>query len=163
VTSIGISAFDTGANLLTGTLRLSNNLVTIGNYAFIECQGLIGDLTLPNTLTHLGTGAFDGCGFNGQLTLPTSSNFTEIPMYAFHDTPFSGTLVIPNNIIKIYNYAFSGCTNFDTILCYYDTAPENFDSFSFDGLGESGTVIDGGNMTSATLLEFLKTKGLPSG
>lgn len=45
----------------------------IGKYAFKDCDGLTGDLEIPNTVTSIGDGAFYGCsGFTGSLSIPNS-------------------------------------------------------------------------------------------
>ena len=45
----------------------------IGNYVFYGCSRLIGDLTIPNSVTEIGAYAFYNCGgLNGNLTLPTN-------------------------------------------------------------------------------------------
>jgi hypothetical protein len=162
VTSIETDALSSGNAYLTGTLRLSNNLETIGEFAFQSCGVLTGALTLPNSLTSLGDYAFEKSGFDGQLTLPNSSSFIEIGAGAFMDNVFSGTLAIPNYITKIEEDAFHGCTGFDTILGYYNTVSlSNIDVQAFSGLNSNGIVINSGSVSSADFFAFLTTRGLP--
>lgn len=94
-------------NGLTGPLTLPEGLISIGQQAFEGCSGLTGDLFLPDSLTSLGTHVFDGCsGLNGSLRLPDNAAFTKIPEYAFQKCMFTGTLTIPPSVTSIGASAF---------------------------------------------------------
>lgn len=97
-------AFYSNASM-SGTIQLSEKLMTIGSQAFEGCSSLTGDLTLPDSLTTMGGNAFNGCkGLTGKLTL--SENMTVIPNYAFKDCYFTGNLKIPGCVTKIADSAF---------------------------------------------------------
>ncbi|RHP30034.1 leucine-rich repeat protein [Lachnotalea sp. AF33-28] len=92
---------------LTGPLTLPDGLISIGQQAFEGCSGLTGDLLLPDSLTSLGIHAFNGCsGLNGSLRLPDNAAFTKIPDYAFYKCMFTGTLTIPSSVTSIGASAF---------------------------------------------------------
>ena len=105
----------TGSITLPSTVTNNNVTYTvkaIGDYAFYECSGLTGTLTIPNTVTTIGDDAFNGCsGFTGSLTIPNS--VTSIGQYAFyHCTGFNGSLLIGNYVTTIGSGAFEECTGF---------------------------------------------------
>ena len=69
---------------------IPNSVTTIGDYAFVECCGLIS-ITIPNSVTPIGDYAFAGC-----------SGLTSI--------------TIPNSVTSIGNNAFKGCNRLTTLF-----------------------------------------------
>ena len=112
VTEIGHHAFY-DCNNFTQELILSENLKTIGSYAFAGCSGFSeGNLTIPNSVTVIGIGAFSDCSsFRKELKL--SENLTKIGKDVFKNCKcLSGDLTIPNSVTEIGNGAFSNCSSF---------------------------------------------------
>ena len=110
VTEIGHHAFY-DCNNFTQELILSENLKTIGSYAFAGCSGFSeGNLTIPNSVTVIGIGAFSDCSsFRKELKL--SENLTKIGKDVFKNCKcLSGDLTIPNSVTEIGNGAFSECS-----------------------------------------------------
>ena len=63
-------------------LRLNGGITRIGAYAFYQCGGITGSLTIPEGVTAIGEGAFYQCeGLTGDLTIP--DGVTEIGDDAF--------------------------------------------------------------------------------
>ena len=91
------------------TLTIGDNLERIPAYVFYA-SGFTGSLTIPNSVTSIGEGAFRGChGFTGSLIIPNS--VTSIGSVAFMDcSGFTGSLTIPNSVISIGSGAFYGCS-----------------------------------------------------
>ena len=110
VTEIGKEAFY-DCNGLTGNLILPNTIDTIRNSAFRGCGSLVGDLVLPNSIRFIGASAFRGCyGLEGSLSLPNT--LSVISYGTFRGCGFSGSLSIPNSVVEIWAEAFYGCSGF---------------------------------------------------
>ncbi|MDE6067188.1 MAG: leucine-rich repeat protein [Duncaniella sp.] len=110
VTSIDDFAFP-GGSALSGSLTIGNSVTYIGRGAFSGCN-FSGSLTIGNSVTSIGSNAFSGCrGFTGSLTIPNS--VTSIGGYAFKGcSGFTGSLTIPNSVTSIGDYAFNDCSGF---------------------------------------------------
>lgn len=108
------------------TLNIQNGVTTIGDYAFYECSGISGNLSLPDSITNIGNYAFESCsGFFGKLTFP--QNLKTIGYNAFRDcNGFTGDLVIPDGVTSIGGSAFERCSGFNGTL----TLPSNIDMVS---------------------------------
>ena len=111
ITYIGEWAF-LNCERLTGNLILPSSLTGIGENAFYECKGLTGDLTLPVSLISIGREAFYNCsGFTGSLTFP--AGLTTIGERAFYTcSGFTGSLTLPAGLTTIGEGAFDFCYGF---------------------------------------------------
>ena len=115
--SIGNRAFY-GCSGFTGNLTLPYTVQTIGDYAFYNCTGFNGTLTLSSNLVSIGNYAFTGysdnaytgLNFTGTLTLP--NKLTSIGNYAFRNCKKFTKLIIGSKVETIGNYAFASCTGF---------------------------------------------------
>lgn len=83
-------------------------VVRIGASAFEGCDGLTGDLIIPDTVTEIGSMAFKDCKFTGSLTL--SDSLVRIENAAFYMTEFSGELKLPDTLEHIGKEAFKNGT-----------------------------------------------------
>lgn len=94
---------------LVSSISLSPKLVIIGDEAFNECTSLTGTLSLPETITYIGSRAFSNCNFTGELHLPNS--LTYIGEYeAFSNAGnYIGGLRIPDKIKVIPQRSFFRC------------------------------------------------------
>ena len=116
VTEIGDYAFSGfGSEGAPGTLSLPDGLKTIGTGAFSDASHFIGTLSIPDSVEAIGGRAFSlASGFNA-LKLPANEKYTKIEEKTFgcsayyDEMGFTGTLVIPDNITEIGDYAFGRC------------------------------------------------------
>jgi len=93
---------------ITGTLTLPDSLTYIGDGAFIQATGLTGTLTLPNSLTYIGDESFLRCKFTGYLNLLILTQSPTLQLGTFGFCNFT-TLSLPNT--ATYNsFPFESCS-----------------------------------------------------
>ena len=103
---IGFHAFYNCRNLY-GELHLPSQLEYIGYGAFEECKNLTGSLEIPQSVTELYGQCFDGCNFNGTLTL--HDGITVIGYRAFAFNSLKGELKLPKGLVMIGDDTFNSC------------------------------------------------------
>ena len=155
VNSIGIFAFN-GCTGLTGQLIIPDSVQIIGSYAFSSCVGLTS-LTIGQSVSSIGECAFAGCsqisvlyyqadscsfnngwdiryntfyGCNNLTELSIGENVKSIPSLAFYYTSIAGTVTIPRSIKRIGDYAFSNCSELDSLIFNADSCVNAYNAFS---------------------------------
>ena len=111
VTTIGLGVFDGSYyGNITGekgglTFADGSQLTEIGEAAFQNCQNLTGELKLPDTVETIGSLAFKGNGFTGELKLP--ANLKELGESAFENcSMLTGRITFPSNMSTIHSTVF---------------------------------------------------------
>ncbi len=139
ITSIGSYAF-AGCGLLSD-LALPLSLLSIGNGSFSGCSHFTGSLTIPNLVTSIGSSAFDGCsGFYGGLSI--GSGIKSIGNYTFNGcTGLTGDLTIPNTVTSLGTYAFQNCSGFNGTLSLSNTLTTVSD-YAFAGCSQLSGKIE---------------------
>lgn len=105
VTEIGEDVFNDCINL--ENINISKNVVSIGKYAFRDCKK-IKEAILPDTLKTMDTGAFYGC--SSLKTVAFGNSLEAIPHSAFNGCRIN-SVIIPDSVKSIGNYAFDGYIN----------------------------------------------------
>ena len=149
---------DTAISTTLTSITLPNSIVTISDYAFVECSGLtsisipssvkeigvmalagtgLTSITIPNNVTSLGYGVLGDC--RSLITVSLGTGITELPENCFADCSVLATVNIPTSVTLIGVQAFAGCSKLTTI-----TIPSSVTSIGARAFAPSG-------LTSATI------------
>ena len=110
VTSIGEFAFEYSKFT---EISIPNSVTSIGSGAFFDCQGLTS-VTIPNSVTSIGESAFEFCFKLTSITIPNS--VTSIGSRAFFDCQGLTSVTIPNSVTSIGDSAFGDCDGLESII-----------------------------------------------
>ena len=99
-------------NKLVTSLIIPNNVTSIGAGAFEGCTGLTS-VTIGNRVTSIGGYAFLGCTGLTSVTIPDS--VTDIGIQAFEDCTGLTSVTIPDSVTSIGMHAFQGCSGLTSI------------------------------------------------
>ena len=95
-----------------GDVSIPNSVTSIGSSAFYDCDGLTS-VTIPNSVTSIGERAFYNCSGLTSITIPNS--VTTIGGNAFFRCTGLTSVTIPNSVTSIGDWAFSDCTRLTSI------------------------------------------------
>ena len=112
VTTIGNHAFSDCEHL--SSVKIGNNVATIEPYAFMMCFDL-SSVIMSESISYIGEGAFDDCSSLSSIT-------------------------IPSQVTNIGNFTFSGCRNLSAIY-NYATIPQPTTSLAFTNVDKSKCVL----------------------
>lgn len=129
---IGTMPENTTLEIKPGTTGISQCFASAEGADFSWCPNLIG-VTLPESITNIGMGAFLGCVNLRQINIP--SGVTAIEASAFRDCSLK-SIVLPDSVTTIGANAFSGCSSLESIT-----------------LPDSVTTIEAGTFSSCKALE----------
>lgn len=141
------------------TLVIGNSVESIPDYIFSDV-GFTGNLIIPNSVTSIGKGAFQGCnGFTGELVIPNS--VSSIGGLAFYRcSGFSGKLIIPHSVNLIGGGAFENCIGLSSVIL-----PNTLTSIkneTFYGCSGLTSIIIPSSITSIETSAFRNCSGLTS-
>ena len=125
------------------SITIPNSVTSIGGGAFSGCSSLTS-VTIPNSVTSIGTYAFQGCSSLSSVTIP--NNVTSIEAGAFSGCSSLTSVTIPNNVTSIGSSAFSGCSSLTSV-----TIPNSVTSigdYAFDGCSGLTSVTIPNSVTS---------------
>jgi hypothetical protein len=134
VQSIGGGVFASCANLASISVENGNSYFDSRN----NCNAIIDSYSntlvsgckntvIPNSVTKIGSSAFEGCSGLTSVTIPNS--VTTIENGAFYKCTGLTSLTIPSSVTSIGNYAFSGC-NIKSLETHYKTLNNEIISLS---------------------------------
>ena len=113
-------------NTNVASIKIPGSVTSIGERSFSGCSGLIS-VTIPNSVTSIGNYAFSNC--NGLTSVNITdlvswckinfNNYNSNPLYYAKHLYLNGNevenLVIPNEITRINNLAFYGCSGLTSV------------------------------------------------
>ena len=140
VTSIKYGAFE-GCSMHSVTIP--NSVTSIGTYAFYSCSSLTS-VTIPDGVTSIGSGAFWRCSSLTSITIP--DGVTSIEGYSFSGCSSLTSITIPDGVTSIGNYAFNECSSLTSV-----TIPEGVTSIgddAFSGCSSLTSVTIPNSVTS---------------
>lgn len=128
VTSIGGFAFSVCKGLTN--VIIPDGVISIGQSVFEDCENL-ESIEIPDSVTSIGSSAFGGCrkldsvyisDLAAYLNIDIAGNSnTSNPMYYanklyINNEMLVGTVIIPDGIVKIPDFAFEGCDSLENII-----------------------------------------------
>ena len=109
-------------NLLS--ITIPNSVTSIGKGAFFGCSSL-SSITIPNNVTSIGEYAFYDCSSLASVIIGNSVK--SIGNDAFYNCSFLTTITIPNSVTSIGNYVFSSCSSLTSV-----TIPNSVTSIGYN-------------------------------
>ena len=143
---------------------LKSVTVTGGNIlrgAFYNCSGLTS-ITIPDSVTSIGSSAFSGCSGLTSITIPNS--VTSIGNYAFAYCRGLTSITIPDSVTSIGPDAFYNCTGLTTVNWNATecTSAGSDSDYIFGGCSNLATVNIGDNVKIIPSYAFSGCTGLTS-
>lgn len=112
ITKICASAFYDCENLESVSFEEGSNLKTIDYYGFYKCTSL-KEISLPDTLSSIGSHCFQGCSSLESVKLPDGLKCVEY--CAFKDCSSLKYIEIPDSVKELSSGAFVRCTSLEYI------------------------------------------------
>ena len=153
VNALGNSLFYRAYNNILTKVTIPNSVTSIGSGAFSGCTSLT-KVTIPNSVTNIANSVFLGCSNLTRVTIPSS--VTSIEGFAFRSCTSLSSVAIPESTTNIGENAFrqSGITNI--------TIPNNISSIGTDAFN-SCTNLTSLTFKGKTLAEVQAMSNYPWG
>lgn len=94
------------------TITIPESVTSIGRGAFSGCSSLTS-ITIPEGVTGIESSTFAGCSYLTAINIPES--VTSIGSSAFYGCNSLNSITIPQSVTSIGNSAFYGCSNLNSI------------------------------------------------
>lgn len=105
----GITAFDVSKDNTKYSVDVAGAILGDGGQVFVTYPcGRTGDYTMPETVSSISVGAFQGC--TGLTAVTISDNVSKISMHSFYGCTGLSEVTIPDSVSTIIVGAFEGCT-----------------------------------------------------
>lgn len=97
------------------SISIPETITSIGYGAFCNCTGLTS-ISIPNSVTVLGSSTFSGCANLKSINIPNSVTFEYIGANTFDGCSSLSSITIPNSVTSINWSAFQDCISLTSIV-----------------------------------------------
>ena len=125
------------------SITIPNSVTSIGGGAFSGCSSLTS-VTIPNSVTSIGTYAFQGCSSLSSVTIP--NNVTSIEAGAFSGCSSLTSITIPNSVTSIGSSAFDGCSSLTSVTI--PNSVKSIGDWAFSGCSSLTSITIPNSVTS---------------
>ncbi len=143
-----------GCSSLT-SITIPESVTSIGSQAFSGCSGLTS-ITIPNSVTSIDVSAFSNC--SGLTSITISNSVTSIGSIAFSGCSGLTSVTIPNSVISIGSSAFSDCSSLTSVTIPNSVTSIGYDAF--EGCTSLTSVTIPNSVTSIGNYAFSRCSGL---
>jgi BspA type Leucine rich repeat region (6 copies) len=154
VTKIGNFAFNSSS---ITNVTIPNSVTYIGSYAFQYCIGLTS-VTIPNSVTYIDFDAFEHCAGLISITLGNHLNYIEEDAFALCESLTS--IAIPDSVTNLGQAAFGDCISLSNVTI--GNGLTSIEILEFDDCTSLTNVTIGTNVTNIGGDAFLFCNLLPS-
>ena len=103
------------------SVTIPNTVTSIGSGAFSSCKSL-PSIAIPNTVTNIGKSAFSSCSALKSFTFPDNNSITSIENDTFLGAGLT-SITIPNTVKSIGDGALAGCSALKSVTLKGGTPP----------------------------------------
>ncbi len=140
-----------------GKLVIAEGTKGIADAALSSCSGLT-EVTIPNSVTIIGSDAFNGCSGLNSVTIPNS--VTSIGNAIFKNCSGLTSVTIPNSVTSIGTSAFQGCGGLTNVKIPRDVT--NIGTFAFKSCSNLTSINIPSGVTRIGQDAFQECTGLTS-
>ena len=139
-----------------GEVAIPDTVTEIGTSAFQNCTALT-KVSIPGGVSSIGSYAFKGC--TGLTEVVFSAGLDKIGSYAFSGCNALSNVALPESLTSIGSSAFSGCTSLSKLTL--PAAVSSIGEYAFKGCtGLTGGLVIPGNVSSIGQYAFNGCTGL---
>jgi len=138
-------------------ITIPNSVTSIGIGAFAFCANLTS-ITIPSSVTSINTATFFRCSSLASVTIPNSVD--SIGLNAFRYCTSLTSITIPNRVTSIGNSAFADCTNLTSITI--PSSVTNIEIGAFSGCTSLSSVTMSNGIKSIGEKAFYNCTSLTS-